>query len=1499
MKIGKTIPGLLKIFVFYLAINALFLTSQVSFAEDIDPVANLVLSPGSSTVSIGDEFQIEIIVECNGQNISGVASNIDYNPLVLQVVNITVNETSPLETVIENVFDNEVGTFDFTAVTMGNTYPSETFTAATITFSAIAENPSSDIVFHQEGVRRCYVDYLGTSTLNVSTGAIVEVGDRCPTANDDQGQTDEDSKATIDALGNDSNDDGDTISIDSYDTTSAKGGSVTKKSDGTFEYDPKGKFESLQVGHSDSDSFTYTITDGKCESTPATVSITISGVNDAPVAVDDIRALSGEEQNTNFIPIVNDTDIDGDALAIHEIDDSSTMGEVTILSAELGKLGYDTNGKFQYLSEGQQTTDSVVYTITDGNAGYDSATLTISITGENDPPVAEDDTARCDENGSFVIDVLANDSDPDQNDVLRILSVTHGDNGASVTNNGKNVTYEPAQGFAGEDQFEYTITDDNEGYDSATVTVIVSSSEKIVYVDVDATGDNTGTSWVDAFNDLQDGLEAASAGDEIWVAEGTYFPSVLSEPDDPRTAHFKLKNEVAVYGGFIGNESSFEQRDWEVNRTTLSGDIGIADDDADNSYHVFFHNDDYVLDQTAILDGFVVKGGNANKNSHPHWEGGGMLNRISASPRLENCIFISNRSETGGAAINNYGSYPSVTNCKLIENVSVNGSGGVKYHGSADFYPIIKGCIFRGNHGNHGGGFYAYGVHTTIDNCVFENNTANAGGGAYFYKASSRIDNCTFFDNSSTTREGGAIGLCCGSTIQISNCTFDSNESNAGGKAIGSDSAIICEMQLDISIINSVLWDGEGEIAVRHEDVFPTYIDVQYSNIFGGFSGKGNIEKDPLFFEAENGDLRLKSGSPLIDAGDNTALPSDFTDLDNDGDTTETLPLDLDGNPRRIDDIGTADTGNGNSPIVDMGAYEFSINYPPVPVNDEYSVENGGTLAVPSPGVLGNDTDAENDPVFVIEIDGNSVNVGQAVLLVNGTATVNADGSLEYVHDGLGNGGDAFTYRINDGNQDSQTEGTVAIEMTTPPGQPIRTLPEMVLPGETFEVSIEFAAPGDGFNGIGLTDIAPGNPTAWPVSFQKEWCTPETDFFEVDGGSIELIWSGAYNQGQAVTAVYNVTVPSDATEGTYYFEHGTLEYYLEAEGPFFATVSGDDSVEIVTGALIEGVTGQINCEILEGVSVSVQNGASALSDADGNYEILATGLGDQILTASKSGFRNVSLSIDIDDLKQSYILDFIAPTGLIPNAPDISYVLSCINKWKYGEGRCALSISDILAVINAWKYPVIKSMPRTAAKRLPTGAKPLRDLPDIATPRQSFQVTVVFTAPDDGFNAIGLTDLAPAGWTVAAESEWSSPEANQVSISENQVQLIWYGDYTAGQQITAVYAITPPCEIDSGDWLFQAGVLEYYLGAQGPVTETVGGDETIVIGSSACTGDFNEDGLVNFIDLGLFADQWLFRDDDQAWDAVYNIFYDCAAGNQIIDYLDLAVFGDHWMTACE
>ncbi len=269
-----------------------------------------------------------------------------------------------------------------------------------------------------------------------------------PVAEDDSTMTDEDVAVTIDVLANDSDVDGNALTINAI--TQPVTGTVTLISD-TLRYTPTLNFNGVVT-------FSYTVGDGNGGSDDATVTVTVLPVNDAPVALDD-SAVTLEDTPVSIDVLANDSDVDGDTLTIDSVSQPSA-GTATIDSgAILFSPALNFTGDISF-----------TYTITDGNGLGDSATVTVSVTPVNDGPQAADDNAQTDEDMPVTIDVLANDID-DDGDALVISSVTQPSDATVVINDDQTVTVTPTLNFNGVLTFTYTISD---GAASDTATVVVS-----------------------------------------------------------------------------------------------------------------------------------------------------------------------------------------------------------------------------------------------------------------------------------------------------------------------------------------------------------------------------------------------------------------------------------------------------------------------------------------------------------------------------------------------------------------------------------------------------------------------------------------------------------------------------------------------------------------------------------------------------------------------------------------------------------------------------------------------------------------------------------------------------------------------------------------------------------------------------------------------------------------------------------------------------------------
>ena len=328
---------------------------------------------------------------------------------------------------------------------------------------------------------------VSTATVSIAVNGVNDV----PIANDDSGvgyTTDEDTAfTTANVLVNDTDPDtSDTLSIGGIDTNGTIG-LVTDNGDGTFIYDPNDQFEGLAVGSTATDTFIYTVSDSNGGTDAATVTIIIFGLADSPPqAVEDQNTTDEDTvlsvNATNGV-LSNDKDLDGDdILTVMEVSgEASNVGiQITLPSGALltlnadGSYDYDPNNQFEYLAVGQTVVDTFTYTVSDGQDGTDTATVTITIVGVNDAPLASDDEAITLEDTAVPTDVAANDSDVDSGLDPASASIFSGPAHGAAAKNGDGIfTYTPDEDFNSTDSFVYEICDTDGACDTATVTIVV------------------------------------------------------------------------------------------------------------------------------------------------------------------------------------------------------------------------------------------------------------------------------------------------------------------------------------------------------------------------------------------------------------------------------------------------------------------------------------------------------------------------------------------------------------------------------------------------------------------------------------------------------------------------------------------------------------------------------------------------------------------------------------------------------------------------------------------------------------------------------------------------------------------------------------------------------------------------------------------------------------------------------------------------------------------
>ncbi|MFG0284949.1 MAG: right-handed parallel beta-helix repeat-containing protein [Phycisphaerales bacterium JB039] len=322
----------------------------------------------------------------------------------------------------------------------------------------------------------------------------------------------------------------------------------------------------------------------------------------------------------------------------------------------------------------------------------------------------------------------------------------------------------------------------------ALATVVATSgaaAQMITYVDADAPPGGDGASWATAYNDLQDALPPLAGATEIWIAEGVYKPS-----ERDVTATFQMRSRLAVYGGFRGDETARDQRDPALYRTVLSGDLLGNDGPGfterwDNVLHVVSFR---LTDDSAILDGVTITGGQADGVTDTEQKGGGIA-IAGASPIIRDCVIQDCHADREGGGIHVVSGDPLlerivIQRCEVSLSTTPDERGGGLF--LEDSSALVRECAFLDNSTpGWGAGVTLLDSSAVLEGCLFERNDAWRGGGLHLITSPATVRACTFTGNEAV--EGGAM-FCLMSAPRVDDSHFELNRAREGSALYCQDS---------------------------------------------------------------------------------------------------------------------------------------------------------------------------------------------------------------------------------------------------------------------------------------------------------------------------------------------------------------------------------------------------------------------------------------------------------------------------------------------------------------------------------------------------------------------------------------------------------------------------------------------------------------------------------------------------------------------------------------
>jgi VCBS repeat-containing protein len=922
-------------------------------------------------------------------------------------------------------------------------------------------------------------------------------------------------------------------------------GTLTLNANGSFTYTPT-------TGFSGSDSFTYKANDGSLDSNTATVTITVSALNAAPVAVNDSYSTPASTTLTIAAGsgvLVNDTDAN-----------SNPLTAVLVANPTNGTLTLNANGSFTYTpTTGFSGSDSFTYKANDGSLDSNTATVTITVAALNAVPVAVNDSYSTPVSTALTIavgsGVLANDTDANSDPLTAVL-VANPTNGTLTLNANGSFTYTPTTGFSGSDSFTYKANDGSLDSNTATVTITVAALNAVPVAVNDSYSTPASTALTIAVG------SGVLANDTDANSDPLTAVLVANPTNGTLTLNANGSFTYTPTTGFSGSDSfTYKANDGSLDSNTATVTITVA---ALNAAPIAV-NDSYSTPASTTLTiaaGSGVLANDTDANSDP------LTAVLVANPTNGTLTLNANGSftytpTTGFSGSDSFtykandGSLDSNTATVTITVSALNaapvavndsystpastaltiaaGAGVLANDTDANSNPLTAVLVANPTNGtltlNANGSF------------TYTPTTGFSGSDSFTYKANDgSLDSNTAtvtitvsalnaapvaVNDSYSTPASTALTIAAGSGVLVNDTDANSNPLTAVLVTNPTNGTLTLNANGSFTYTPNAGFTGVDGFTYKANDgtLDSNAASVSITVTAANVAPVANVDSYAAFTATA---INISAAQGVL-ANDTDANGNTLNAVLVSGPTNGVLTLNANGSFTYTSNAGFTGSDSFTYKASD-GALEstntlvsltvVAPNVAPVGVTDSYGAVSGATLTVPaSSGVLANDTDANND----------SLSASVLTNVQHGVLTLNSDGSFTYTPTVGYAGADSFTYRANDGDLNSSAT-TVNLTVTSNPPTAVadsytvfsnavltRTAAQGVLANDT------------DIDGNNLTAIVVTQPTHGSLMFNSDGSftySPTTGFVGSDSFTYKA--NDGSNDSGVVTATITVIATNTA-----------------------------------------------------------------------------------------------------------------------------------------------------------------------------------------------------------------------------------------------------------------------------------------------------------------------------------------------------------------------------------